>query len=59
MDYRAYLIGPDGHIVGYEPISCDTDEQAIAAARRLVGAHDIESWEGVRMVSKLKKSAGD
>jgi hypothetical protein len=57
MDYRAYLIGPDGHIVGYEPISCDTDEQAIAAARRLVGAHGIELWEGVRMVVELKESS--
>ena len=32
MDYRAYSIGPDGHITGFEPIVSDDDEQAIAAA---------------------------
>jgi hypothetical protein len=59
MDYRAYSIGPDGHIKGFEPIVCDDDEQAIAAAKRLVGAYDIELWQGTRIVTRLSKNSKD
>jgi hypothetical protein len=55
-NYRAYLIGSDGHIARAEPIPCDNDAQAIAAAKRLVGEHGIELWDGTRIVIKLNKA---
>jgi hypothetical protein len=41
-DYRAYFVGRDGHFVGYEPLVCADDVEAIEKAKRLVDANDIE-----------------
>lgn len=60
-EYRAYLIGSDGHIQGYEPLICPDDDAAIAAAKRLVDSHDVELWEGTRKVILLPagRTSGD
>ena len=52
-DYRAYAVGHDGHFVGFEPVVCDTDDQAIGRAKLLLDGHDIEVWCADRMVAKL------
>ena len=57
-EYRAYIIGDDGHIQRFEPIVCDDDDAAIAAATRLVDGHDIEVWQAGRKVTTLKHKAG-
>jgi hypothetical protein len=54
-EYRAYIVGEDGHFVGSEGfISCD-DGEAIETAMRLVDGRDIELWSGPRFVVKLAK----
>jgi hypothetical protein len=53
QEYRAYFIGPDGHIQGYEPLICADDAAAIAAAERLVDGHDVELWQRDRKVTTL------
>jgi len=53
-DYRAYLIGRNGHIQGFEPLSCVDDAAAIAAAKRLVGSHGVEVWQDARRVITLE-----
>ena len=53
-EYRAYLIGRDGHIVGFEPLVCADDTEAIERARRLV-VHAIELWSGPRLVIRLTR----
>jgi alkanesulfonate monooxygenase SsuD/methylene tetrahydromethanopterin reductase-like flavin-dependent oxidoreductase (luciferase family) len=53
-DYRAFKVGPDGHFVGFEPITCDTDDEAIERAKRLLDAYVIEIWCGERLVGTLK-----
>jgi hypothetical protein len=53
LEYRAYIIGADGHIVGYEPIVCRDDDEAKAKADRMVDGHDIELWSGDRFVIRL------
>jgi hypothetical protein len=53
-DYRAYPVGADGHFIGYEPLICADDKDAIEKARRLVVDHDVELWCGERMVIRLR-----
>jgi hypothetical protein len=56
-DYRAYMVGVDGHFIGYEPIVCVDDAEAIERAKRLVNGCDIELWSGPRFVMRLKQRA--
>ncbi len=48
------MVGADGHFVGFEPIVCDTDEQAIGRAKLFLGDRGIEVWCGARLVTSLK-----
>ena len=53
-EYRAYIVGLDGHFVGIEGLVCSDDAQAIEHARRLVDSRDVELWSGPRFVTRLK-----
>jgi hypothetical protein len=52
-DYRAYTVGRDGHFIGFEPLACGDDAEAIEQAKRLVGTCDVELWCGPRLVTRL------
>jgi hypothetical protein len=52
-DYRAYLVGADGHFVGYEPLVCANDGEAIKRAERLTDRHPVELWSGATLVVRL------
>jgi hypothetical protein len=52
-EYRAYIVGDDGHFTGFEGLVCSNDSQAIENAKRLVDGHDIELWCGERFVKRL------
>jgi hypothetical protein len=52
--YRAYFVGIGGHFTKYEPLLCDSDDEAIDKAKRLVDGHDIELWSGSRLVVRLE-----
>jgi hypothetical protein len=52
-EYRAYIVGCDGHFVGFEPLVCGNDVEAIEKAKRLVEGNDIELWCGERFVVRL------
>jgi hypothetical protein len=53
-DYRAYLVGEDGHFFNFEEMVCDNDAEALERARQLVDGHDVELWNGARLVELLK-----
>jgi hypothetical protein len=54
-DYRAYIIGDDGHFIGAETLGTAADDAAaIEAAKRLVDEHDVELWDRDRLVVRLK-----
>jgi hypothetical protein len=55
-EYRAYTIGIDGHIVGFEALVCADDVEAIKEAKRHVDEHDIELWSGARLVIRLNRT---
>ncbi len=52
-DYRAYIIGPDGHFVASETISAPDDAAAIEAANKFVGEDGVEVWLLDRKVAVL------
>jgi hypothetical protein len=54
VEYRAYTVGMDGHFIGYEPMVCADDAEAIEKATRLVDGHDVELWSGQRLVIRLE-----
>jgi hypothetical protein len=53
-EYRAYVVGHDGHFLGFEPPICADDAEAIEKAKRLADVHDVELWTGERFVIRLK-----
>jgi hypothetical protein len=59
VEYRMYIVGTDGHFIGYEPLVCVDDDDAVATAKQFVDGHDIEVWCGKRFVIRLKKLTPD
>jgi hypothetical protein len=51
--YRAYIIGPDGHFKDAVHLDCANDAAAIASAEQLINDHGIEVWQEDRMVTRL------
>jgi len=58
-EYRAYLVGPDGHFVGFEPLVCADDAKAIEKAEQLVDGDDVELWNGGRLVVVLQHTSNE
>ncbi len=53
-DYRAYTVGLDGRFIGFEPLVCADDAEAIEKVKLLVGDWSIELWNGSRFVIRLE-----
>jgi hypothetical protein len=52
-EYRVFTVGIDEHFLGYEPLVCGDDAEAIEMARRLCDGHDVELWCLGRLVIRL------
>jgi hypothetical protein len=55
-NFRAYILGIDGHhFVWVEGFLRDhpDDEAALNAAKELTDKHDVEVWDGGRLVGRL------
>ena len=55
QDYRAYILGPDGHIQNRVDIVCEDDEAAKERAKQLVDGHDVELWQSARHIATFKQ----
>jgi hypothetical protein len=53
LEYRAYVIGNDGHVLGCTEMICRDDGEAVAKAKRLASDTDIEVWNRNRFVTRL------
>ena len=53
-DYRAYIIGSDGHFYKSVVFYAPDDAAAIAAAKQFVDGHDVELWQRARMIAKFE-----
>lgn len=54
-EYRAYLIGPDGHFHSSKVIEAPDDDAAVVAAKPLVDGHDVEVWLRDRKITVLAR----
>jgi len=54
LEYRAYVVGDDGHFVGFRAFVCDSDTEATTWAKQLVDGHAVELWSGERFVVLLE-----
>ena len=52
-EYRAYIIGADGHFIRAVELLCPDDDTAKEYAKNLVDGHDVELWQGKRPVAKF------
>lgn len=52
-NYRAYVVGPDGHFQAFDVIAADDDESAVKMAQTLVNGCDVEVWKSDRKVAVL------
>jgi hypothetical protein len=41
-EYRAYVVGDDGHFISFRAFACDSDADTTTWAKQLVDGHDIE-----------------
>jgi hypothetical protein len=55
-DYRAYLVGPDGHFKDFKVITALNDEAAVEAAKQFVDGVAVEVWELDRKIAVLPAS---
>lgn len=50
-EYRAYIMGADGHILNRIDLLCADDDEAKERAKQLVDGHDVELWQMGRKIS--------
>jgi hypothetical protein len=55
QEYRAYILGPDGHIQSRVDIRCTDEKTARERAEQLVDGHDIEPWQRDRLIAMFKR----
>ena len=54
QEFRAYVIGSDGHIKLSIDLICADDDAAKERAKALVDGHDIELWQLDRKIAEFK-----
>jgi hypothetical protein len=58
LEYRAYLLDSDDHIMRGVDLVCEDDEAATTEAKQLADGHDVELWQGARLVATFRRLAG-
>jgi hypothetical protein len=53
-EYRAYILGFDGHVLQRVDLHCADDDGAKERAKRLVDDHDVELWQLGRLIATFK-----
>ena len=51
--FRAYIFDEKDHIIKAHVIEAETDDDAFDQAQALVDGHDVEIWDGSRLVARL------
>ncbi|EIG57000.1 hypothetical protein Bra1253DRAFT_01638 [Bradyrhizobium sp. WSM1253] len=53
-EYRAYILGSDGHIQLRLELDCADEPTASERAKQLVNRQDVELWEGARKIATYR-----
>jgi hypothetical protein len=54
-DYRAYILGPDGHVQArIDLIDVRDENTAKEQAKKLVDGHDVELWQLDRKIATFR-----
>ena len=53
-EYRAYILGTDGHIERRIEFLCESDEAAKEQAKGFADDHDVELWQLKRRICEFK-----
>jgi hypothetical protein len=53
-EYRAYIIGPNGHIINCVDIRCSDENEARRLAKHAVDGHAVELWQLDRFVERFE-----
>ena len=53
-EYRAYVVGDDGHFIRALDFECVDDEAAKDRAKQLVDGHDVELWQLERKIETFR-----
>ena len=56
--YRAYLVGPDDHILQCVELVCANDEAAKERAKTLADGYDIELWQEAGKIAVILSATG-
>ena len=62
VGYRVFPVGMDGRFIGFEPLFCESDDEAVAKAERLADGHDVELWcgpRGARLEGEKRQALSD
>jgi hypothetical protein len=51
--FRAYVFDEKDHILRAHVIEAETDVDAVDQAQAFVDGHDVEVWDGSRLVARL------
>jgi hypothetical protein len=54
QEYRAYVIGSDGHVKLRIDLFCADDDAATERAKALVDGHDVELWQLGRKIAEFR-----
>lgn len=54
VEYKAYALDPDGHVILRTDLVCADDVSAKQCAQRLAVNHSIELWQGKRLVGRFE-----
>ena len=53
-EYRAYVIGTDGHIERRVDLVLPDETTALQRAKQLVDGHAVELWEGATRIERFE-----
>jgi len=53
-EYKAYLLGPDGHIERRIDLICENEKAARERAQKLAHGCAVELWQGARKIAEFR-----
>jgi hypothetical protein len=56
--FRAYIMGPDGHVIHRVDLRCTDEQDAKRQAKRLVDGRAVELWDRDRKITRFEPNPG-